>query len=172
MVLGKKGDASDTLVLLIILFFLAVSFIVVIFVNTKLQEVVQTTELNSSVAAPSILRAFDRMNTTTVQRGFVMILALAIIFMMVSAFMVRVHPIFLFIYIFTLGITIFVAVFLANMYEALVNTPALAEIAAQQTMITWVMQHIVRVTLVAGVISMIVIFSKIFSAPVGGTQDI
>ena len=65
--LGKKGDASSIILFLIIIFFLAVSFMVVLFTNDILFNVIQTTALNDSSASTSILSAFNTVNTLTVQ---------------------------------------------------------------------------------------------------------
>jgi len=44
--LGKKGDASAIILFLVIIFFLAVSFMVVLFTNNILMGVIQDTALN------------------------------------------------------------------------------------------------------------------------------
>jgi hypothetical protein len=172
MDLGRKGDASDIVMFAIIMFFLAVSFIIVIFVNSKLTDVITDTQLSNSSAAPSIISSFNNVNDNVVQRGYVIIFALMLIFMMVSAMMVRVHPIFFFIYIITLAVTILLTVYTSNLYYSLINTEQLADIAANQTMITFFMKNSVIITIAVAALSMIVLFGKFFSAPFGGTQDV
>lgn len=166
---NKKGDATDMVLLLIILFFLAVSFIVALFVNDKLKEIIDTTALNESAAYQDITDAFDKMNSTTVQRGFVLFFGLLVVGIMASSFLIRVHPIFIFIYILTLSAAIFVAVFLANTYQIIIETPQLAAIASQQGMINFIMQNIIKILVGVGAMSMIIIFSKIFTRPAGGS---
>ena len=166
---NKKGDATDVILIMILAFFLAVSFILVTFTNTKLQNIIQTTEFNSTAAAPDILNAFDTINTTTVQRGFVLMFALLIIGIMASSFLIRVHPVFIFIYIFTLSIAIFSSVFLANTFQAIIENPTIsATVAGNQDMINFVMQHIISIILGVGALSMIIIFSKVFRGTGGG----
>ncbi len=75
--------------------------------------------------------------------------------------MVRVHPVFLFIYIITLIVAIFVAMYLGNAYELVVSNGQLATIADNYAMMTWVMEHITLILLGVGALSMIIIFGKV-----------
>ena len=170
---NKRGDASDIITFLIIIFFLAVSLLVAVFVNDILaNDVIRGTQLNSTTVATDAAAQIDTITTKTVQRTFVMILAFLIIGMMVSSFMIRVHPIFLFLYIFILGITIFTAVPLANTYQMLIENTTLATIANQQTMTNWIMEHIVAILLGVGALSMIVLFGKFKNSTPGGSSDL
>ena len=157
---NKKGDVSDGIVILIILFFLAVSFLVVAFVNGKFYDVVMTTPLNQSSVAPQIGDSINLISTTTIQRGFVMIFAILVIGTLVSSFLVRVHPAWIFLYIFFLAFDVFLAILLANTYNALIETDALAAMAAQQTMTNWIMKNIVKIIIGVIGLSLIVLFAK------------
>lgn len=160
-----KGDPTDIILFIVIIFFLAVSFVVVLFVNTKISEVISTTVLSNSSAAPSIISGLDNINTTVTQRGFVLVFALFIIGLMISSFLVRVHPIFIFIYIFTLVMSILLAVYLTNTYQLIIENEQLATIAANYTMITWIMHNSVKILVAVGSLTMIITFSKLFSGP-------
>lgn len=164
----KKGDATDPMIIVIIVAFLAISFIVTIFVNTKIKSIITETQLSNSTASPAIISALDNVNNNVVQRGFITIIAILILFTMFSAFMVRQHPAFIFLNILLLGVTIFVSVFISNTYAALEDNVTLAPILAQQGMITYVMKHLVKFVLGIGAINMIILFSKLFNAPQGG----
>ena len=175
MIWQKKGDASDPLIMLIMLFFLAVSFLIVIFINTEFSSIIETSALNESAASSSILEGFDNINQKALDRGFALVFALMIIFIFASGFLIRVHPIFLFFYIFFLAITIFAAVPIGNMYVKIQENPTLATVAESASMTNWIMNHIVMIVLAVGIISMILIFSKLFpspGAPGGDTGDI
>ena len=170
--LNRKGDATDILLWLVIVFFLAVSFIVVIFVNTKLSQVITDTPLNDTTSASSINSAFDTINQTTVQRGYILMFSILIIGMLVSAFLIRVHPIFFFFYIFTVGFAVFLGVFLSNTYQALIENTQIATVANQQGMINFVMQNIIAITIGAWAISVIILFGKLFAGQGGlGASD-
>lgn len=157
----RKGDITDITLLLVFLFFLAVSFVVVLYANTKIQSIISTTALNESAAYSSINESFDRINLFGVQRGFTILFGLLIIGIMASSFLIRVHPVFIFIYIITLGAAIFTAVYLGNTYELIVANPQFSAIAANYATITWVMQHVTKILLATGALSMIIILGKI-----------
>lgn len=161
----KKGDVTDVIVFMLIAVFLAISFIVVLLMNDKIKDVIEDTALNDTSASESILDSFDNINSTVVQRGYILFMAILLIGVIVSSFLVRIHPGFLFLYILILGFAIFIAVFAANMYSDLVEVEEIAEIADDQPMITYVMEHLVLITLAVGALSMIIVFSKIFSTP-------
>ena len=168
----RKGDASAIVTFLIVVFFLAVSFIVVGFANEKIKEVVDTTVLNSTSVADDVSTQLGNITEKTINNGFAAIVAFLIIGMMISSMMVKVHPVFLFLYIIVTAIAIFVAMPLANAYEEVIANPTFADVAAHQTMITWIMQHLVLVILGTAALSMIILFSKLGRNSVGGGSDI
>ena len=163
MLKGKKGDASEIIMVVILLFFLAVSFLIAAFVNDLFKDAITDTGLNDSDISTTIVNSLDVITTSTIQKGYVAILAMIIIGMLVSSFLIRIHPIFIVIYIIFLAVAIFLALFFGNMYQQVMEVEALAEVAAQQGMINWIMEHIVIITLAIGAFSMVVVFSKIFS---------
>ena len=158
---SKKGDVTDTLLFLVIMFFLAISLVVALFANSKIKEVIDTTVLNQSAAYSSITSSFEIVQMYTVQRGFVLMFDILIIGIMVSSFLIRVHSVFVFLYIITLGSAIFVSIFLANSYALIVSNGLLADFADNYGTMTWVMQNIAVILLAVGAISMIIIFGKI-----------
>jgi hypothetical protein len=169
---NKKGDVTDIILLLVILFFLAVSMVVALFANSKIKNIIDTTVLNESAAYSSITYSFATVNELTVQRGFIIFFGILVIGILVSSFLIKVHPVFIFLYIITLSAAIFVSVYLANSYELIVSNPQFAAIAANYTMITWVMQHVVKILVAVGAMSMIIIFGKIFGGSPAEVQDI
>jgi hypothetical protein len=156
-----KGDPTDITLLLVMLFFLAISFVVAIYTNTILQSVISTTVLNESAAFTSIDSAFENVNVYGVQRGFVIFFGFLVIGILVSSFLIRVHPVFIFIYIITLGMAIFTSIYLANTYQMVAENAAFAAITANFASITFVMQHIGKILLGVGALSMVIIFGKI-----------
>ena len=167
---NKRGDVTDIFVFVLIAVFLAISFIVVLFVNNELLDIISTTALNESSASSSIIESFELINTQTVQRGYALFMGILMIGMVVSAFLVRVHPAFIFIYIITLAFAIFVSVYLGNMYNDFIAVDEIAVIANQQPMINFFMENLLKIVLVVGALSMIIVLSKIFGSP-GGSVD-
>lgn len=167
--LNKKGDVTDGFIVLLIMFFLAVSFIIGIFVNQNISKVIKTTALNQSTAAPNIISTFERLNVEGIQRAYVMIFVLMVVFVMASAFLVRVHPFWMWLYIIMLFATILTAVLLANTYGMLADNPTFQQIIQDQKMITFFMEHAVMVSLIVSALSMVIVFSKLFAAPTAGS---
>ena len=164
----KKADPTDMILLLVMVFFLVISFAVALYANGKVKDIISNTVLNESAAYSSINSAFTTINEYTVQRGFMLFFGILIIGIMVSSFMIRVHPVFIFIYIITLITAIFVSMYLANAYELVVSNGQLATIADNYAIMTYVMQHIGIILLAVGALSMIIIFGKIGG---GGTSS-
>ena len=164
-----KGDVTDMIILLISIFFLAIAMIVVAYTNNIMKNVITETTLGNTSVASSITNQMDSITTSGIQKGFVMIFGFLVIGMMLSAFLVRVHPAFLFLYIIFAIVTVFVSVFLANAYAAVVNAEELAAIASQQTMITFVMKNIVKILIGAIALSIVILFAKSPDGAGGGT---
>ena len=118
---NKKADVTDIILFLVIIFIIAIGMIVALYMNTKIKKIIDTTALNQSSAFSSISSRFERINTITVQRGFVLFFGILVIGMLVSAFLIKVHPIFIFLYIITLSASIFTAVYLANVCGKLIK---------------------------------------------------
>lgn len=162
MMKDKRGDVPDIIVVLLILFFLVVSFSVVLLVNDKLYTIIATTQLNESTAAPAILNAFEGINSTTVQRGYMLFMGILFIGMIWSAFLTRTHPAFIFLYIIVLGFAVFMSVYLANIYDDLISTAVFTPIMADQSMMIFVWRNIVKITLVVGMLSMFIALANVF----------
>lgn len=158
--MNNKGDVTDITLFLILIFFLAISLVVALFANTQIKKVIDETPLNQSSAYSSISASFNIINTYTTQRGFVLMFAILCIGMLVSAWLIKVHPIFLFLYILTLGFAIFIAALLANTYALFVANDMIADFSADYSLITWVMRNIIRILLAVGILSIIIIFGK------------
>lgn len=167
-----KADPTDVTLLLVILFFLVVSLVVAIFVNGIISNIISTTALNQSAAYDSINDSFVKINEFTIQRGFLLFFGILVIGILVSSFMIRVHPVFIFIYIITLAVAIFVSMYLANAYELIVSNGQFVALAENFGMMTWVMQNITKVLLAVGALSMIIIFGKIGGGGNESTSDI
>ena len=72
--------------------------------------------------------------------------------------------------IFLLIVTMFTAVFIGNVYGALQDNVALASVMANQGIINLVMTTIVKIIMAIGGLNMLIVFSKLFGAPQGGSD--
>jgi hypothetical protein len=170
--LKRKGDPTDFILVLVILFFLAVSIVVALYANGVISNLITTTALNQSSAYSSINESFTQINQFTVQRTFTIMFGLLVIGVLVSSFLVRVHPVFLFIYIIFSAISIFVSIYLANAYAKIVANPMFASFAENYVTITWIMSNVAQIMLAVGALSMIIIFGKIGQSNVNTGGDL
>jgi len=160
--LGKKADASAIILILIIIFFLAISFLVVNYVGTEFIWIMENTALNETPETVTVADAMETVTTRTMDNGFVLIFAFLVIGIIISGFLIRIHPVWLFIYIIFLAVAIFLAIFLGNAYEKITEVGALAGAVANMPKTIWIMKHSLKIILATGALSMIVIFSKVF----------
>ena len=167
----KKGDVPDILVFLITVFILAVGLFVISYTTSRMADEYRAAGLNSSAEGESAVDSIANLGEKTLQRGFLLLFAGLIMGTMVSSFLTRVHPIFLIVYFFFLGLTVFIGIYLANAYETLANIPTFADTLASQTLITLIMQNMIPIIIGVGALSMVIVFAK-FSSFGGNTQKI
>jgi hypothetical protein len=160
-IINKKGDATDMLILVISIFFLAMIFLTYWYFTTTTATALEATPLNTTNTQAGIQSLRD-LGVYGSANGFMMIMGALFLALMISSFLIDVHPIFIFIYIIMLIMTILVAVFLGNAYAMITAQEPMLSAAQAQPQIDAVMRNIVRVALVAGVLSIIVVFAKIF----------
>jgi len=167
----KKGDVPDILVFLITIFILAVGLFVISYTSSRMADEYREAGLNSSAEGESAVESISNLGEKTIQRGFLLLFAGLIMGTMVSSFLSRVHPIFLIVYFFFLGLTVFIGIYLANAYDTLSSIPTFADTLASQTFINVIMQNMIPIIIGVGALSMIIVFAK-FSSFGGNTQKI
>lgn len=165
----KKGQIEEIIITVIIVFFLAVSFIIVAYVNDKFSTIIKTTDLNDTDTAQVVIHNLDNITTNTIQNSFVFLFAFIIIGIIASSFLVKYHPIFIFIFIIFSVVGIILAAILGNVYHQVATIDEFANIAGQQTKITWIMEHIVEIMVGVAGLSLVVLFARLPSS--GGQFD-
>ncbi len=123
--------------------------------------------MNSSTEAVDAINAIENIGTTIIQRGFFFVFMGLIIGTMISSFFIDSHPIFVFLYIIFLAVSIMLSVYLGNAYENLTELTVFADISTTQTLINFVMNNIVVIMVAVGSLSIIIVFAK-FSTGGGG----
>ena len=164
----KKGDLPDMLIFLITIFVFAIGLIILAFVIPQISQGLETAGLNSTSGAQASIDELTELGVNGMQKGFLFLFTGFVMGLMISSFLVRTHPIFIFMYILFLGITVFLGTYIGNAFEQVATSPALAATTVDQGLITIIMQNIVVITLVVGALSMIIIFAK-FSSIGGGS---
>jgi hypothetical protein len=157
----KKGDPTDIILLVIFLFVFAVSFLVYYYFTGVTADALSNSPLNITETQGGIQTLRD-LGSQGASQGFLMIFLALLLGMMITSFLVRIHPIFLVVYILVLAINIFVAVVMGNSYHLITSQEPFTTLAANQPIIVTFMNNIVLITLVSGVLSMIVVFAKVF----------
>lgn len=166
---SKKGELTDMFIWLITIFILAVGLFILMYIIPSISNGLRIAGLNNSVEGANAINSLDDIGTHTINNGFLMLFVGLIISTMITSFMVRTHPIFLFLYILFLGITILLSFYLGNAYYDMINNPIFASMYQTATFSNWILGHIAEITVAVGAVSMIILFSK-FST-YGGTQQ-
>lgn len=167
--INNKAELTDFMIFMITVFILAVGFFVLIYIVPNITNGLRLGGLNNSAEGTNAINQLETFGTSGINNGFMLLFTGLILSMMITSFLVRTHPIFLFLYIIFLGITLLLGLYLGNVYYSLEQNPALASTIANAGFIHLVMNNIVLITLVVSALSMIIVFSK-FST-FGGTQQ-
>lgn len=166
---NKKGELSDMLIWVITIFVLAVGLFIIIYIVPQISGGLRTAGLNNSAEGTSAIASMEGMAGGTINFGFMLLFIGLVMSLMVSSFLVRTHPIFMFMYIFFLGLTLFIGIYLGNAYNTLMTNPIFASAISNASFINLIMGHIVEITLAVGALSMVILFAK-FST-FGGTEQ-
>jgi hypothetical protein len=166
---NRRGDITDMLVFLVIIFILFTGFFIFAYIVPQISDGMRTAGMNNSVEGEGAITQLSNFGTVTIQRGVFLLFMGLIISTMVTSFFARTHPIFLFLYIMILGITVFLGVYLGRAYRQMTELPIFADTLASQTLMNIVMGNIITIVIAVGALSMIIVFAK-FSA--GGAPRI
>lgn len=167
--MNKKAELTDMFVFIITIFILAAGLFVMIYIIPGITSGLKTAGLNDTLEGASSIDYLENSFTGVINNGFLMLFVGLIISTMITSFLVRTHPIFLFLYIFFLAITLFIGIYLGNAYYQFEQNTIFTDTLAKATYIHIIMNHIVEITLAVGALSMIIVFAK-FST-FGGTQQ-
>lgn len=169
--MNRKGDATDTITVIFWVFVLAVVIVVLVFaLGTTFTYLAESPLGDDNSTLDGIYTAQSYINNTLPMTYFILFCGL-LLGIFVSSYFVREHMIFLPVYIFILIATIFVAVALGNAWGALQDVDVFQETLASNSIfqaIDLIVSHIVLVTLVVFIISIVVIFAKPSGGAAGG----
>lgn len=163
MIKQKKGEITDMLVWVVTIFALGIGLFIIMMVIPQISSGLRVAGLNSSVEGANAIDSLDTISTDVINYGYMFLFFGLIASLMITSFLVRTHPIFVFLYLFILAITILLAAYLGNAYYQMIQNPVLAANVTNATFINMVLSHIVEITLAAGALSIIILFSKFAS---------
>lgn len=168
---SKKGDLPDMMIFLVTAFVFAIGLLTLAFVIPAVADgLIGTGGIDENQGAKDAIEAIRELGVNGMQQGFFLLMMGLIMSTMITAFLTRTHPIFIFMYIFFLGITLFLGGYLGNAFEQFASSPVLVDTLGSQGLISIFMQHIVMIVLITGALSMIIIFAK-FSGFLGSRQS-
>ena len=157
---SKKGEITDMLIFVVTIFALGIGLFMMMYITPTISNGLRGAGLNNTVEGANAIDAMNSVGTTVVNNGFLLLFVGLIISMMITSFLVRTHPIFLFLYILILAITLLLAAYLGNAYDQMIQNPIFASTLADATFINFILSHIVELSLAAGALSLIIMFSK------------
>lgn len=166
--MNNRGELTDVMIFMITVFILAVGLFILMFIVPTISNGLRNAGLNNSAEGINAINSMDYFSTHTINNGYLMLFVGLLISVMITSFMVRTHPIFLFLYILFLGVSILLAFYLGNIYHDLTANPIFSNMVNTATYSNLIMSHIAEITLAVGALSMIIVFAK-FST-YGGTQ--
>jgi hypothetical protein len=155
---GKKADITDSFAFLITLVILGVGLFIMAWIVPQITNGLNQANLNNSAEGANAINQLTDFGINGIQRGFFFLFIGLCIAQLISAFYLDTHPIWLFLYVIFLGITIILGAYLGNMYEQVITNSAFAGFT--QGYITVVMKNLLKISLGVGALSMIIIFSK------------
>lgn len=157
------------IVFLITIFILGVGMFVLAFITPQIFTGLKTAGINSTSTLNDAINTSNGVVCNTINTGFLILFVGLILSMFITSFLVRTHPIFLFLYFIILVITILLAVYLGNTYYTMETNGLLAG-GCDSGFINDIMNYIVEITVAVGIVTMVIIFAK-FST-FGGTQPL
>ncbi len=160
MIKGKKGEVTDAIAVVIITTILATGLLVLAFVIPTITDGLNAGGLNSSTEGANAITQLRNFGTNTLQRGFLFVHFFLLVGVIITSFITRVNPAFIFLYIFFGIIAIILSVYMTNVYDILAASPTLAATAASQTFISIIMANLTRITLGIIALSILIVFSK------------
>lgn len=160
---NKRGDVTDILIFTILIFTFAVILFIFSFIIPEITDGLRSGGLNNTPEGTSAINQLEDFGSVGIQRGFFLFFVGLIISNLISSFLVRTHPVFLFLYIFILMITVLVGTYLGNAYDQMRNIPILADQLASQNLINIVMENYILIIIGVSALSMVIVFAKFSS---------
>lgn len=154
----KKGSAVDVIFVMISLFVLALAFLMTTKVWNNVDDKVAHHFNDSATGREAVAKVNAVINS--LDNYFLIILMLGAVAMIVLASMIRIDPIFYWVFFFIFIIGLIMAAVFSNTYERVAATPALEPSSTGFDVQNFVMGNLPIIFLVLAVILLIVIYGK------------
>jgi len=157
--MNKKGSAKDIMFVLVALFLFAfISMLMMGVYNSYTDSIEGSEAFNNTVnnaveeSAGTTLRAFDYI--------FMFFLFGLIVIVIASTFTIRTHPLFFFVSLLLLIITVIIGGVFSQVFETSAETDIMQDGANEYTVIPFVMDHLPTIILMVGVILVVILYAK------------
>lgn len=164
----KRGDPTDIAVFGVFLFALAVGFIFVIIVSTEIKSGLDDSIISENQYYNQTTQTITNITEGGLNKAYIFLFVGLILSIMLSSFLVRVHPAFFVIYLILFIFVALVGIALSNAYDTFKDNQEIAQYEANYPSITWIMQHNLTIMIVVAVLSWVIIFAKTFGPEGGG----
>ena len=156
---NKRGDFTGVLFLVVMIaafaiFLLIVGYITPVISDNLISQIGISEEINNSFLASS-----NTAHNTLPTLWFIMFGGL-LIALIITAYFIPSHPVFIIPYFILLGVVFLVSIALSNAYEALYTNATFTTAAQEQTIIYFIMSNLPLVSLIVGVLIMVISFAK------------
>lgn len=159
--LKNKRGISDVLLVMVVVFTMAISLLIIVFIAGTLDDALTTGFDNpvNNISAETFHEGIGKV-TSSADTIFLMVFIVFIIGLIITSFWFFSHPIFMVLY-FILGLGgLVVSVPLSNAYQELADTPVLATAVGHLPMMDFIMNNLPLIVGVLIVLSIIIIYSK------------
>lgn len=156
---NKKG-ISDVVFVVAILFVIALSFLVILFISTTLRDnMVPAITIMDNTSGAMLNQTISAV-PQTIDTAFLIILVGLIIGVLISSFLFYSHPIFMILYIILSVGALLISVIFSNVYETVSTTSGLNSTIASMPIANYVMLHLPLFVLGIIALSIIIIYAK------------
>ena len=155
----KKGSGRDLFFLIAFMFFLGIAFYVSLTTYNSVIDALKTTDIGNNQQA---VDAMDSVATTLgkLDYFFMIVFIFLIIAMMISSFLVDIHPIFYVIFAFAWILSVLVAVLISYVFDRLLEFSYFGSYLAQFPFAYYVFDYLPVITTVIGFLLVVVMFVK------------
>lgn len=160
---NKKGDVTDIMTVGFWLLVIGIGIFAVMFMMFQLVPALKNTVIGEDANALAGLNSIQNYSNLALPGTFLIIFFGLLLGVLVSSFFIRTHPIFIPVYILFALISIVVAVALGNVWGNLKDVQDFQDVLDTNTItqiMDTIMSHLVLVTLVIFILTLIVIFAK------------
>lgn len=156
---NKQGDFTGVIYLIVSITAFAIFLLIIGYVAPQISTQIKN-QIGTSTLINQSLDTTTNITQNTLPTIWLMVFSGLCLSLLVTAFFIETHPIFVPIYIILLVIAIIISVPLSNAYESLTQDAVLSSTSNYQVAIKFIMFQLPLITFIVGLIVMIVAFAK------------